>query len=243
MPSNQALVYTAHPKGFPTEGQSLQLITSAIDLTPPPGGIATKTHYAAFDPWLLDRMRPAEVPSYVDAFDLNAPITNATISSVVSSDHPNFSPGDIVFADWGDVAQHSLFTKADIEAGKVKRLNNPQGVAPRYFLGVLGLAGLTGYSSLYAIGRPKPGEVLFVSSAAGPVGQLVGQIAKADGLNVIGSVGSDEKVKFLVHELGFDGGFNYKTENALDALKRLAPNGIDIYYDNVSGPISVLRFD
>ncbi|ERF75358.1 hypothetical protein EPUS_00151 [Endocarpon pusillum Z07020] len=95
------------------------------------------------------------------------------------------------------------------------------------------MPGLTAYSSLYEIGKPKEGEVIFISSAAGAVGQIVGQLSKHEGLTVIGSVGSDEKLNFITTDLGFDSGFNYKKEKPLDALKRLAPDGIDIYYDNV----------
>lgn len=100
----------------------------------------------------------------------------------------------------------------------------------------MGMTGLTAYSSLYEIGQPKKGETIFISSAAGAVGQIVGQLAKREGLRVIGSVGDDAKLDFIVNELGFDGGFNYKKENsALEALQRLAPDGVDIYYENVGG--------
>ena len=103
------------------------------------------------------------------------------------------------------------------------------------FTGALGMPGLTAYSSLYDIGKPVKGETIFISAASGAVGQLVGQLAKHEGLTVIGSVGSDEKLDYIVKELKFDGGFNYKKEKPADALKRLAPNGIDIYYENVGG--------
>lgn len=97
------------------------------------------------------------------------------------------------------------------------------------------MPGLTAYSSLYDIGKPVKGETIFISAASGAVGQLVGQLAKHEGLRVIGSVGSDEKLEYITKELKFDGGFNYKKENPADALKRLAPGGIDIYYENVGG--------
>ncbi|KAJ5388513.1 hypothetical protein N7509_011054 [Penicillium cosmopolitanum] len=97
------------------------------------------------------------------------------------------------------------------------------------------MPGLTAYSSLYEIGKPKKGETIFVSAASGAVGQLVGQLAKHEGLRVIGSVGSDEKLDYIINELGFDGGFNYKNEKPSAALARLAPEGIDIYYENVGG--------
>lgn len=97
------------------------------------------------------------------------------------------------------------------------------------------MPGLTAYSSFYEIGKPVKGETIFISSASGAVGQLVGQLAKHEGLKVIGSVGSDDKLDYIIKDLKFDGGFNYKTEKAADALKRLAPDGIDIYYENVGG--------
>ena len=97
------------------------------------------------------------------------------------------------------------------------------------------MPGLTAYSSLYEIGKPKRGETIFISAASGAVGQIVGQLAKHEGLTVIGSVGSDEKLAFMKNELKFDDGFNHKKEKASDALARLAPNGIDIYFENVGG--------
>jgi NADPH-dependent curcumin reductase CurA len=114
-------------------------------------------------------------------------------------------------------------------------LKNPYNLDPKYFLGPLGMPGLTAWSSFYEIGQPKKGETIFISAASGAVGQLVGQLAKHEGLTVIGSVGDDKKLEFITKELNFDHGFNYKKEKAADALARLAPNGIDIYYENVGG--------
>lgn len=97
------------------------------------------------------------------------------------------------------------------------------------------MPGLTAYSSLYEIGQPKKGETIFISAASGAVGQIVGQLAKHEGLTVIGSVGSDAKLEFIMKDLNFDEGFNYKKEEPAEALKRLAPKGIDIYFENVGG--------
>jgi len=117
----------------------------------------------------------------------------------------------------------------------IRKLDNPSNLDPRLFLGALGMPGLTAYSSLYEIGRPKKGETIFISAASGAVGQIVGQLAKHEGLAVIGSVGSDAKLKFIMEDLNFDEGFNYKKEKPVEALKRLAPKGIDIYFENVGG--------
>jgi len=132
------------------------------------------------------------------------------------------------------IAEFAALSKGEV-AGGVRKINNPYGLGLGLFLGPLGMPGLTGWSSLYEIGKPKKGETIFISSAAGAVGQVVGQVAKREGLRVIGSVGSDEKLEFIVKELGFDGGFNYRKEKTSDALKRLAPEGLDIYYENVGG--------
>lgn len=131
--------------------------------------------------------------------------------------------------------------RADKEetAGGLSILANPLGLEPKVFLGALGMPGLTAYSSFYEIGKPKKGEVIFISAASGAVGQIVGQLAKREGMVVIGSVGSDAKLAFIKEKLSFDAGFNYKTEKPEEALKRilgeLGKAGVDVYYDNVGG--------
>lgn len=133
------------------------------------------------------------------------------------------------------VCRSAAVPSAVIASGRCNKIHNPYNLDLGLFLGPLGMPGLTAWSSLYKIGQPKKGETIFVSSAAGAVGQVVGQVAKHEGLTVIGSVGSDEKLEFITKELGFDSGTNYKKESASDALDRLAPEGIDIYYENVGG--------
>lgn len=120
-------------------------------------------------------------------------------------------------------------------AESFQKIDNEYKLDPANFVGALGMPGLTAYSSLYEIGQPKKGETIFISAASGAVGAIVGQIAKHEGLKVIGSVGTDEKLDYITEELGFDGGFNYKKEEPSKALQRLAPDGIDIYYENVGG--------
>jgi NADPH-dependent curcumin reductase CurA len=178
-------------------------------------------------------MRPAEVKSYSPAFALNQPIESATIGKIVRSNNASYKEGDLVL---GHIAVQEYVALSEPELVRINKLENPLGLEDiRVFLGPLGMPGLTAYSSLYAIGKPKKGETIFVSAASGAVGQLVGQLAKHEGLRVIGSVGSDEKLEYITKTLGFDGGFNYKNEKPADALARLAPEGIDIYYENVGG--------
>ena len=198
----------------------------------PPNGVALQSLYASFDPYLRGRMRPAEAKSYTPPFTIGQPISNDVIAKVLRSNNKDFKEGDVV-QGLLDIQQYTVLDGEGVK--KIKHLDNPLGIDIRIFLGALGMPGLTAYSSLYKIGQPKKGETIFVSAASGAVGQVVGQVAKHEGLKVIGSVGSDEKLDYIIKDLGFDSGFNYKKEKPGDALSRLAPQGIDIYYENVGG--------
>lgn len=233
MTTNKTLVYKKVPKGFPVAGEHLVVEKREIDLNDvPKGGLLVQVQYASFDPYLRPKMRDPSIKSYAPAFELDEPIVNDTVAKVLKSDSPDFKEGDVIKV-FGPIAEYA--TIADPKAQRALKVQNPHNLDLSVFTGALGMPGLTAWSSLYKIGKPKKGETIFVSSAAGAVGQLVGQIAKKEGLTVIGSVGSEEKLDFITKELGFDAGFNYKKETPEEALKRLAPNGIDIYYENVGG--------
>jgi NADPH-dependent curcumin reductase CurA len=235
MTQNKALVFKKIPLGVPVPGEHLVVepVDDNVEDLPPPNGLVLQSLYASFDPYMRPRMRPAEVKSYTPAFALNQPIDSAAIATVLRSNNPSFREGDLVV---GHLPVQQFNTLDGSQAVSLRRLENPLGIQDiRVFLGALGMPGLTAYSSLYEIGKPQKGETIFVSAASGAVGQLVGQLAKHEGLKVIGSVGSDEKLDYILDELNFDGGFNYKKEKPADALARLAPDGIDIYYENVGG--------
>lgn len=234
--TNKTLIFKQVPSGLPVPGQDLVIEDRGFDASaaPPPGGVTLEILYVSFDPYQRGRMRPAEVKSYSPAFDLNGPINNNAVARVLKSDSPDYKQGDLVVA-FLPTAEYATLTKEELPTIRNK-IDNPYGLKDLgLFIGPLGMPGLTGWSSLHEIGQPKKGETIFISSAAGAVGQVVGQIAKREGLKVIGSVGSDEKLDFIIKELGFDSGFNYKKEKVEDALERLAPDGIDIYYENVGG--------
>jgi NADPH-dependent curcumin reductase CurA len=234
--TNKTLIFKKVPTATPVAGEHRVIEDRGFDpaAAPPPGGVTLSVLYASFDPYQRGRMRPASVHSYSAAFELNGPITNDTVARVLKSDTPAYAPGELVLG-YLPIAEYAVLTAKQLPAIRAK-LQNPHGLADLgLFIGPLGMPGLTGYSSLHEIGKPKPGETIFISSAAGAVGQVVGQIAKREGLKVIGSVGSDDKLDFIINELGFDGGFNYKKERTKDALARLAPEGLDIYYENVGG--------
>ena len=237
MPPNRALIFASVPKGWPVEGENLK-ISSLPDFslsTPPPSrGITTRNHYLSYDPYQRGRLRPADIKSYAQPYTIGEPITNAGIARVIRSDNPDFSPGDVIIGSLR-FEEYSSVTEEEIPILRIRKLVNRYNLDPRIYLGALGMPGLTAYSSLYSIGQPVRGETIFISAASGAVGQVVGQLAKREGLKVIGSVGSEDKLKFITEELDFDGGFDYKKEKPGEALKRLVPGGVDIYYENVGG--------
>ncbi|KAF2737191.1 NADP-dependent leukotriene B4 12-hydroxydehydrogenase [Polyplosphaeria fusca] len=236
MVQNKGIIFKKVPSGWPVKGQDLTIEDRPFDIdqNPPEGGITAKIYYASFDPYQRGRMRSADVKSYSPPFELGKPITNRVILKVIRSNTSKFSPGDVAISgNLSSFEEYSVLDKVWVESAR--KLENPYNLDPKIFLGALGMPGLTAWSSFYEIGKPKKGETIFISAASGAVGQLVGQLARHEGLKVIGSVGSDDKLDFIISELGFDGGFNYKKEKSANALARLAPNGIDIYYENVGG--------
>ncbi|KAL4970364.1 MDR family NADP-dependent oxidoreductase [Aspergillus stella-maris] len=236
MATNKALIFKKIPEGYPVPGEHLALESAAYDANAPApkDGVFLQSLYTSFDPYMRGRMRSAEIKSYAPPFYLDKPIESATIAKVLRSNNGSFKEGDLILGRLP--IQEYIAVEADELSSRIRPLDNPLGIEDvRVFLSALGMPGLTAYSSLYEIGQPKKGETIFISAASGAVGQLVGQLCKHEGLKVIGSVGSDEKLDYILKDLGFDGGFNYKKEKPGDALARLAPNGIDIYYENVGG--------
>lgn len=232
MPGNKTLIFKKVPTGVPVPGEDLVIEDRDFDHSAPApeGGITAEVLSASFDPYQRSRMRPAHIKSYTEAYTLNEPITNSCVCRVLKSANPDFAPGDLI-VNFGPIAEYVVIPNTAL----VRKISNKHNLEIDLFLGPLGMPGLTAWSGLYRIGKPQKGETIFISSAAGAVGQVVGQIAKHEGLTVIGSVGSDEKLEFITKELGFDAGFNYKKEKPRDALKRLAPQGIDINFENVGG--------
>jgi len=167
--------------------------------------------------------------TYRSAVEANTVMAGGGIAEVVSSNAPGFAPGDIVFGDTG---------WQDYAAVRGKHLTKMPKIEPMtYLLSVYGIAGLTAYFGLLNVGRPKAGETVVVSAAAGSVGSIVGQIAKIKGCRVVGIAGGADKCHWLTSELGFDAAVDYKSGPVFKHLKTAAPNGIDVYFDNVGGDI------
>ena len=201
-----------------------------IDMpSPKDGEVLLKTTYVSVDPYLRGRMSDAK--SYVAPFELNKPMSSAIIAEVTASKNPDFKVGDYITSglEWKlfQTSNGAGLTKVD------------PSVSLTAYLGVLGMTGLTALMGLQEIGKPKSGETLVVSGAAGAVGSIVGQIGKLMGCRVIGIAGSDDKTAALKSKFGFDEAINYKTtENMQEAIAAAAPDGVDIYFDNVGGEIS-----
>lgn len=212
------------PEGLPRD-ENFRLVERELD-TPAKGQILVRNQWLSVDPYMRGRMTGRD--TYIPAFELDQPMDGAAIGVVVESGDDAFAPGDVVshFAGWRD---HAL-----IEAASASKV--VAGVPVQANLGPLGFPGLAAYASLLRIGNPKPGETVFVSAAAGAVGSLVAQIAKIKGCRVVGSAGSDEKLLWLRREAGVDATINYRSSSDLaSALAKAAPEGIDIYFDNVGG--------
>jgi NADPH-dependent curcumin reductase CurA len=167
--------------------------------------------------------------TYRSAVEANSVMAGGSISEVVSSKAPNLAPGDLVFGDTG---------WQDYAALPAKHLTKMPKIEPMsYLLSVFGIAGLTAYFGLLHVGKPKEGETVVVSAAAGSVGSIVGQIAKIKGCRVVGIAGGKDKCNWLMSELGFDAAVDYKDGATFKALRAAAPKGIDVYFDNVGGDI------
>jgi NADPH-dependent curcumin reductase CurA len=225
---NRQITLAARPTGFPKESD-FRLIESAIP-TPGPGEVLVRTLYLSVDPYMRGRMNDAK--SYAAPVQIGEVMVGGTIGLVEQSNDPNFRIGDIVAANtgWQDYA---------VAKGKDLRRLDPNLAPVTTALGVLGHIGLTAYFGLIDICDPKPGETVVVSGAAGAVGSAAGQIAKILGCRVVGIAGTDAKIDYLVNELGFEAAFNYKTIPDYRAkIREFCPNGVDVYFDNVGGPIS-----
>ncbi|MCP9234857.1 NADP-dependent oxidoreductase [Lewinella sp. JB7] len=228
MSTTKIINLKSRPSGKPTPA-NFEFTTEEVP-TVDNGQLLLRTTYVSVDPYLRGRMN--DVPSYVPPFELGKPIVSGVVAEVLESRHDGFTKGDYVTG--------SLAWKETQVAGAEGLIKVDPDQAPlSAYLGVLGMTGLTAYFGLTEIGKPKAGETLVVSGAAGAVGSVVGQIGKILGLRVVGIAGSDEKVEMLKSDFGFDAGINYNTtENMSKAIAAACPDGVDIYFDNVGGPIS-----
>jgi len=213
------------PIGIPTENDFE--LTEVLIPDVREGQILVRNTYMSVDPYMRGRMGERE--SYIAPFEIGKPLSGGAVGQVIESRAVQFQEGDYVLSNMGwrefFVTDGSDLVRIDPEVAPVQN-----------YLGILGMPGLTAYVGLLDIGKPREGETVFVSAAAGAVGSLACQIAKIKRCRVVGSTGSEEKIAWLTEEAGIDAALNYKTtENLAEDLRRLCPEGVDIYFDNVGG--------
>jgi len=220
---NREIRLARRPEGLPGL-DDFELVETDV-AEPADGQLLIRNAFVSVDPYMRGRMR--DVPSYTPPYRLGEVMSGGAVGKVVESRIPRFSAGDWVlhylgWREWALSGERGL-TQVDPSLAPVSA-----------YLGVLGMPGLTAYVGLFDIGRPRDGETVLVSGAAGAVGSAAGQMAKIAGCRVVGSAGSTEKVAWL-QELGFDEAFDYRERPVRDALRDAAPDGIDVYFDNVGG--------
>ncbi|XP_027166970.1 2-alkenal reductase (NADP(+)-dependent)-like [Coffea eugenioides] len=236
MVKNKQVLLKDYVSGSPKESDFIIATDKKISLEVPESsdnGVLLKNLYLSCDPYMSLLMPKPANSTFEDGFSHytpGSPINGYAVSKVLDSKHPKFKKGDLV---WGITGweEYSLIAEPD-SLFKIEHTDIPLS----YYTGLLGMPGMTAYVGFYEVCKPKKGEKVFISAAAGAVGQLVGQFAKLAGCYVVGSAGSKQKIDLLKNKFGFDDAFNYKEEQDLDAaLKRYFPEGIDIYFENVGG--------
>ncbi|QDK97547.1 NADP-dependent oxidoreductase [Acinetobacter tandoii] len=230
------MIYKAFKLSKYPKGSISQDIFDLVSLPRPTlkeGEFLVKQTYMSLDPAMRTWLQQRE-DSYLPPVQIGEVMRSYGVGTVVESLNPKFPVDSQVVGvtGWAEyVLGHEEMNVVDAS------------LSPEAILSIFYFTGLTAYAGLMKIGQPKKGETLVVTGAAGSVGSLVGQLAKAEGLRVVGIAGSDAKCKWLVEELGFDAAINYKSENLADQLKAAAPNGVDVFYENTGGPIQEVVYN
>jgi NADPH-dependent curcumin reductase len=194
----------------------------------PRGGVALRALYLSLDPYM--RWRMDERRYYAKPLDIGEVMPGEAVAEVIESDHPDFRIGDLALAVTG------WQTHAISSGEGLRKIDSDLG-PPTTRLGVLGMPGFTAYVGLNVLGKPKPGQTVAVAAASGPVGSLVGQLAKLLGARAVGIAGGDEKCRYVANECGFDAAVDHRAADFASRLSAACPDGIDVYFENVGGAI------
>ena len=226
----QHITLASRPEGAPTR-DNFKLETAPVP-EPGEGEILVRVHYMSLDPYMRGRMDDAK--SYAAAVPIGGTMEGGAVGEVIASNSDRFAPGDIAMGPFGWATHATAHAKAC-------RKVDPDGPSITTSLGVLGMPGFTGWYALNEIGKPKSGETLVVAAATGPVGSMVGQLAKSMGLRAVGIAGGADKCALATDTFGFDACLDHRAHDTAKslraALKDAAPDGIDIYFENVGGKV------
>ena len=223
---NRQIVLASRPTGKP-ESANFRLDETAIPV-PEDGQVLCKTIYLSLDPYMRGRMNAGK--SYAPPVEIDEVMGAGTVGQVIESNNSKFNAGDFVFGYGG---WQEFWVQNGTELKKV----DPQLAPISTATGVLGMPGVTAYTGLLNIGKPKKGETVVVAAASGAVGSVVGQIARLKGARAVGIAGSAEKCKYVTEELGFDACVNHNSPEFAEALKVACADGIDVYFENVGGKV------
>jgi NADPH-dependent curcumin reductase CurA len=223
---NRRIVLASRPQGDVTP-QNFRIEDAPMP-APAEGEVLVRNEWLSLDPYMRGRMSDAK--SYVPPVAVDAVMVGQTVGEVVDSRHPGFHKGDKVLTSLG----WQLYGSA---RGKDLMMVDTSRVPASYYLGVLGMPGVTAWFGLFEIGKPKPGETVVVSAASGAVGSVVGQLAKDEGCRVVGIAGGAKKCEYVVKELGFDACVDYKAGKLVEDMRAACPDGIDVNFENVGGAV------
>lgn len=221
------IVLASRPQGEPTADHFRTETVDLPDLSD--GQVLLRTVYLSLDPYMRGRMSAAE--SYAEPVEVDDVMVGGTVSQVMESRNPRVAAGSYVLA-------YSGWQTHAVADGDTVRVLDPDRAPLSTALGVLGMPGFTAYSGLLRIGRPQKGETVVVAAASGPVGSAVGQIAKIQGARAVGIAGGPEKCAYVRDELGFDAAIDHRADDFAEQLKAAVPDGIDVYFENVGGPVT-----
>jgi len=232
VPINRQILLAARPKGWVTE-ENFKLVEQPV-LAPGAGQFGVRNLWLSLDPYMRGRMDDAK--SYAPQVEVGGLMVGATVGEVIASQHPGFNVGEFVSGAFG-------WQEYALSDGTGVRKVDPSRAPLSYYLGVLGMPGVTAWVGLLDIARPQAGETVVVSAASGAVGSVVGQLAKIAGCRAVGIAGGKAKCDYVVDELGFDACVDYKTAKFHDRLRAAVPKGIDVCFENVGGKVfdSALR--
>jgi NADPH-dependent curcumin reductase CurA len=223
---NRQIVLASRPEGEPRP-ENFRVVETDMP-APRDGEVLLKTLWLSLDPYMRGRISAAK--SYARGVEPGEVMVGGTVSEVAASNNPRFSVGDIVLS-------YSGWQEYQLTPGRELSKLDPKAAPISTALGVLGMPGMTAYTGLLTIGQPKAGETVVVAAASGPVGSLVGQIAKIKGCRAIGIAGGADKTRYVKEELGFDAAIDRRDPALKEKLASACPNGIDVYFENVGGDV------